>query len=272
MTLLREMVREEWRMHARLFGGRAFAAFPLLVMALTAATAYGLARLGIGPGAVAYGMHHVAFFFGLNVGTVGFVGREALENLLGEASLLVFSARTLPVSRRRILVTFLVKDLLYYVALFVLPAVLGLLPAATALDAPIAGPVLLIATVGGAFMLGVALSFTAATLYLRGVLPLAAGAVLLAAATAAAGPGILAFTPLAFYRAPAAATLVTGFLPIPLIAAAGVLLFRPAHRVRFRTAGDLFPRVDAALPFDRTGIVAKSVLDMSRSSGGAAKL
>jgi len=47
------------------------------------------------------------------------------RNLLGDLTLLVFTARTLPLSQDRLLGIFVVKDLVYYAILFLLPMALG---------------------------------------------------------------------------------------------------------------------------------------------------
>ncbi|MFW5949629.1 MAG: hypothetical protein ACOCSD_08535, partial [Halolamina sp.] len=102
-TVFREMLREEWRLHSELLGGGRFGAFPLLIVALVAGAVWLLDVTGTDPGAVVAGMHALAFVFGLHTGSIGFVGRDAVGNVLGEVTLLVFSARTLPLSQARLL-------------------------------------------------------------------------------------------------------------------------------------------------------------------------
>ncbi|MDY7083296.1 MAG: hypothetical protein SXQ77_13045, partial [Halobacteria archaeon] len=118
MRLLRWMIKEEWRIHSRLFGSWGFGLFPLVILSI-GALGYGLlAYSGFTVEEIAIGLHYAVFFFGLNVGSIGFVSRDAIENLLGESNLLIFSSRTLPISRERIVATFVVKDLIYYSFLY----------------------------------------------------------------------------------------------------------------------------------------------------------
>ena len=116
--LLRLMTVEEWRLHSCMFGGRRFALFPLFVAAVAAGTAAFFALANADAGLLVDGLHLVVAALGLQVGTVGLVGRDALDDLLGETALLLFSARTLPLEPRKLLVAFLVKDVGYYAVLF----------------------------------------------------------------------------------------------------------------------------------------------------------
>src|SRR6056297_3121987 len=130
LHLFRRMLREEWRLHEELFGGRRFGAFPLVVLGLAAGGFELLHVTGTGFDAVLAGLHGLVFFFGLQVGTIGLVGRDALRNVLGDVTLLVFSARTLPVSWTRLLAVFLCKDLVYYAGFFLAPLALAAVPSA----------------------------------------------------------------------------------------------------------------------------------------------
>jgi hypothetical protein len=129
-TLFRAMVVEEWRLHSRLFGGRRFAALPLLVAATSAAAVEALVRTGTDLGAAVAGLHGLAFLVGLQTGTVGLVSRDALDALLGDVTLLISSSTTLPLARRDVLVVFLAKDLSYYAVVFVAPLAVALAPVA----------------------------------------------------------------------------------------------------------------------------------------------
>ncbi len=259
-------------MHARLFGEWGFAAFPFVILVLTAATYHGLLSLGFTAATVAVGLHYIVFFFGLNVGTIGFASQEALQNILGEANMLIFSSHTLPIGRRRVLATFLVKDLLYYAGLFLVPIVLGIAGVDAVRGIGAAAPWLLVLSTTGAFMLGVAVSFAGATLYLRGTWAVIAGTVVAAATVAVLRTDILAYTPLALYREPSVATMLQAFVPVVAIAYLALYFFRPENRVRARTTTDLFSPVKSMLWFDQDGLVTKSLLDMGRSSGGPWKL
>ncbi|MFB6197757.1 MAG: hypothetical protein ABEI52_05730, partial [Halobacteriaceae archaeon] len=71
------------------------------------------------------GIHALVLVFGLHAGSIGFVGRDALQNVLGELTLVIFSARTLPISQEVLLGVFVIKDVIYYSMLFLLPLSFG---------------------------------------------------------------------------------------------------------------------------------------------------
>lgn len=280
-----EMFREEWRLHSRLFGGGRFAAFPLLVAALVAGTTELLVVTGTAPDTVFAGLHALAFVFGLHTGSIGLVGRDALRGLLGDLTLLVFSARTLPLSRGRLLGVFVLKDVVYYTALFLLPMALGTLPAvlagggsaagATAGASGVAGAamsVLLVwATLTLTFVLGI--GTTLAGLGLSG-LGLPGWASLAAVGTAAGaawagGVDVVAYTPYGVFlsltlpRVAGAAALIVGVFTV------GALTFGPTTRPGTRTVAPAFRRW-----LGRVGdpVATKTLLDVHRSAGGVGKV
>ncbi|MCT9098473.1 hypothetical protein [Haloarchaeobius sp. HME9146] len=270
-----EMFREEWRLHSQLFGGGRFAGFPVFVTAITAGAVYLLTTTGTAVGSVLAGVHALAFFFGLHTGSVGFVGRDAMRNLLGDMTLVVFTARTLPISQRKLLGIFLVKDAVYYALLFLLPITLGFVPAVLT-GAGIGWLALptLWATTTATFVLGVAVTFAAIGLSTRG----APGKLLLLGLAAAAGlayaAGIdfVAYTPYGLFDGGTVVEAVAALAPIPLLLALGVAVYDTSYVTPARTAGRTFLTWQDALPFDADGLTVKSLLDVHRSSGGFLKV
>jgi len=281
-TLFRAMVREEWRMHADLFGARRFAAFPLFVALLSTAGVAFLTFAGVALGAVAAGVHALVFLFGLQTGTVGFLGRDAMRNLLGDVTLLVFTTRTLPIERRRALAAFLLKDLVYYAALFMLPLTVAFVPPVLSGGPSPARVGLLWVTLTGTFALGIAATLVLVALSTRGR---AGRAAMLGAAVAlglawTAGAPVLAATPYALYADPSLAAAVVPAALVPALAVAGVWLYDPEYERPARSAGNAFRpwhrRLSRGLgplsPGDADGLVTRSLLDVHRSSGGFFKV
>ncbi|WP_335998511.1 hypothetical protein [Halorientalis halophila] len=269
--LFRRMLREEWRLHEHLFGGRRFAAFPVAVGLLAAGGFALLSYTGTPFSAVVAGLHGLLFFFGLQVGTIGLVGRDALRDALGDVTLLVFSARTLPVSWNRLLAVFLWKDLVYYTCFFIAPLALAAVP--TALAAGI-GPgriALLWLTLIGAFALGVTLSLTLAGAATRSRLLVIAPVALVVAAVLWPGVDPVAYTPYALYRDPSIVSALRGFAPVVGFGVLAPLLFRPADTGAYRTATDRFTSLRSLLR-DRDGLATRSLLEVGRSSGSVWKV
>jgi len=273
--VFREMLREEWRLHSRLLGGRRFGAFPVAVGLLVAGTALLLARTGTSASVVFAGLHGLALVFGLHTGSIGFVGRDALRNLLGEVTLLVFSARTLPLAQSRLLGVFVVKDVVYYGVLFLLPMALGALPAVLAGGA---GPVaaagtlaLLWATLTTTLLLGVGVTLAGVGLSGRGLPGVAvlAGAAVAAGLALARGVDVLAYTPYGVFLDPGPLRAGAAVIAVLAAFAVGAVTFDAAGGGSSRSVGPSFRRLD-----DLVGdpVTARTLLDVHRSSGGLGKV
>lgn len=271
------MLREEWRLHGRLFRGSHFALFPVLVAFVTAGAAGGVVWTGTAPETVYAGLHGLAVVFGLHTGSIGFVGRDAIDDLLGDLTLLVFSARTLPLSQSRLLGVFVVKDLVYYALLFLLPMSLGTATAVAAVGgfpgvASLVGTTALLwATLTCAFVLGMGATLAGLGLTGRGLPGRAVfGAVLAAGAAAwATGVNIAAYTPYGVFLAPTGPRIAATGVAVAAVSLVGAATFDPTARRPARTVGPTFRRWRRRLG---DPVATKTLLDVHRSSGGFAKV
>jgi len=267
-ALFRWMLREEWRLHSHLFGGPRFAAFPLVVAALSGLGTGLLTLTGTPTATVAGGLVALVGFFGLQVGTIGLVGRDALRDVLGDTTLLVFSARTLPLSWRRLLATFLLKDVCYYAGFVLTPAVVGYGAVAIASGAAPATVALLWLAVVAAFAFGAALSLALVAVATRSRLAFVGGLAGGTLAVIALGVDPVAYTPYALYADPSVATAVRGVAPTLALAAVGVAPFQPVEdtgSARHRATERLFTGVSDPL-------TRQSLLSVARSSGSVGKV
>jgi hypothetical protein len=265
------MLREEWRLHEELFGSRRFAAFPVVVFLLGLGGFQLLGVTGTGIGALVGGLHGLLFFFGLQVGTIGLVGRDALRDVLGDVTLLVFSARTLPVSWNRLLGVFLVKDLVYYTAYFVTPLALAAVPSVLGAGVGPARVALLWLTLVGAFGLGTAGSLTLAGLATRNKPLLVVAVAAVVVAVAGFRVEALSFTPYGLYADPSPLAAVRGFAPVVVLGVVGPLLFQPVEGRAQRTSPERFTRLRGLLR-DDTGLTTRPLLDVARTSGSVWKV
>ncbi|MFB6145463.1 MAG: hypothetical protein ABEJ99_03070 [Candidatus Nanohaloarchaea archaeon] len=113
-------------MHSELYRGSNFAAFPLMMFMITFVASYIVLNFStLSTEAFGSFLAFLGLFMGLTVGTIGFSSSDMLKNVFGPTNFLIYSSRTLPVSRKRLLGAFLVKDLIYYTGLFLLPVFLG---------------------------------------------------------------------------------------------------------------------------------------------------
>jgi len=274
-TLFVEMAREEFRLHSDLFGGPRFAAFPLFVAAVGGVVAWFLQWTGASIDSVVAGYHALVFAFGLHTGSIGFVGRDASQNLLGDLTLLIFSGRTLPISRRRLLAVFVAKDVVYYGVLFLLPLSVAFVPAGLGGGglAGVAAGGLLWLTATLTFLFGVSVTLAAVALTTRGASGWGAVVVLAAAVglTVTSTVDLVAFTPYAAYAEPSLLTFLRGNALTPLLIALALATYDATQSSAARTADSSYAAWRDRLPFGDDGLVAKSLLDVHRSSGGFVK-
>ncbi|MEM1988589.1 MAG: hypothetical protein QXS41_01980 [Candidatus Woesearchaeota archaeon] len=70
--------------------------------------------------------HLIFLFFGINVGAFGMFVEEILHRRFGNASTITYSARTQPVSERKIFFAFVIKEMLFYLFLIIIPILIGI--------------------------------------------------------------------------------------------------------------------------------------------------
>lgn len=268
-SLFRRMLAEEFRMHSRLFGSRRFALFPLFTAALVGVGVWLLAGTGTSLDRIVGGLFALVLFMGFQVGTIGLVGRDAIRDVIGDMTLLVFSARTLPVSRRRLLFVFLFKDLLYYVVLFLTPIAVGFLPVVVDGGFTAGEVALLWVTVAATFALGAGTSLALAGIATRSRLAVVGVVAAIAAGLTLEPDLVLSLSPYALYADPSVTTLLSGSGLLVVAVVSGPLLFRPPTRDRAQRAGD-----DRYRQFHRfgDGLTARPLVEVTRSSGSVWKV
>ena len=274
------MMKEEWRMHSTVFGSLGFALFPVIIAIFAF---FGALTLPIFADVfpfdvVALLIHALFLLMGVMVGSFGLMGREFMNRRFGQASLIAYASRSLPVSERRIFAAFLVKDTVYYILLYVFPFAAGLTAAMplAGLD-PVLG-LLAFVSLALAFLLGLSAVCFLSTLYARSVALLATAAVLLAVvALAAYSLGAITVSsllpPYAFFLSPAPEPLALSLLLILVPAAASVLLVTvdyPDRTKRFNNRLD--PMAERLRSLGSAHFIAKDALDLLRSEGGAGKV
>jgi len=279
-TIFTGMLKEEWRVHSTLFGSAGFAIFPLLLVLLSFAGAFFWPIFSdVLPSQTAVALIHGCYLLaGASVGAFGLFGREVMNRRFGQASLIAYSSRSLPVSEQSILLAFFLKDTVYYFFFWVLPFVGGLAFAAPWIGLPIPSVLRLLATLSLSFLTGLSIVFLLSTVYVHSPR-------LLLALFIAAGGGVLIFArsvnmgvtgllpPLGFYEHPTLLLLLVTLLLIIVPCAISVRFMKVEYREetrRFpRTLDSIAGRL-AWLPDPH--LVAKDALDLSRSEGGAGKV
>jgi hypothetical protein len=279
-VLLRHMIVEEWRIHSSIFGSFMFILLPLLVVLFSAAAALSLPLFTqlMPTQQLVLVAHYLFVFFGLNIGAFGLMGKEFMNRRFGQASLIAYSSRSLPVSERRIFLDFLIKDILFYLLLWILPCVAGFALVSPVLSISLGYSLILLLTLSLSFLIGLAAVFLLSTIYAHSV-KLLIGLVLSAAFAVLffrvyLHVGILGMLPsyLLFYELSMTNLLLS--LALFLIPAALSLIFLnvdyPEREKSYRNALDGLINRNPFTGF--APFMAKDYLDLSRSEGGLGKI
>ena len=139
--LFTTMVKEEWRVHSTMFGSLSFALFPVMIFGIAFMGSFliPLMRTTLPAGNLTLIIHANYLMLGIMVGGFGLLGNEVMNRRFGQASLLAYSARSLPLSEKFIFLNFVIKDTVYYFFLWVLPFGFGYILASPFTGVPLAG-------------------------------------------------------------------------------------------------------------------------------------
>ena len=269
------MIKEEWRIHSTMFGSLSFALFPILIfwIAFMGSFLLPLMRQALPAGELSIVLHANYLMLGFMVGAFGLLGSEVMNRRFGQASLLAYAARSLPLPERFIFANFVIKDTLYYFVLWVLPLALGFLLASPFIGVPITLPLLLSLTLTLAFLSGLCLVFFLSSLYSRSKPALAAVLVLLALAAGAIAfvtrenPARL-FPPVMLFNAFSWTNLLVCCATIVILFIVSIWLFTPETADSTKHYHDMLMPLAKKLSFFPTPpLTAKDIIDMYRSGG-----
>jgi hypothetical protein len=277
LELFWSMMKEEWRIHSSIFGNLRFALFPFLVISigLLGTLAVSNFQLLFTRQSIVLATHYLFFFFGLNVGAFGLHAREFMNRRFGQASLIAYSSRTLPVAERTIFVGMVKKDIVYYFALWILPLIIGFSLAAPLLHVPVSYGWVFLLTLSLSFLLGLSAVFFLSMLYARLGKIMVMIIMLAASAAGLMVDGILyKFPPFVYFLTRDLSQVLVSLILIAalmLLSIAFVTFDFPSRRDRF---ADSLTGSIRRLSFagELAKFVAKDLLDLQRSEGGFGKI
>ena len=279
-TIFTAMLKEEWRVHSTLFGSAGFALFPLLLVFFAFAGALFWPFFSdVLPAQTAVALIHFCYLLaGASVGAFGLFGREVMNRRFGQASMIAYSSRSLPVSEQTILLNFFLKDTVYYLFFWVFPFIAGLALAAPFVGIPVTSAIRMLATLSLSFLLGLSLAFILSTIYVHSPRILL-GILIVAAAGAAyyahsVNAGMIALLPsLGLYYTPSALLLLTTLILIIVPCAISVRFLKVEYREETRRFPETLDRLAGILAWSPDAhLIAKDALDLNRSEGGAGKV
>ncbi len=162
-----KMMKEEWRIHTTSFNNKMFAFFPLIIFVLSFVGCLFIPFLKsiITIDQIFKYAHYVFIFFGLSVGAFGLFGKEIMNRRFGQASLIAYSSRSLPVSERSIFFAFFAKDIVYYLHLWIIPIFAGFLVTSQFIGINFISALYACFTLVLSFLLGLSAVFLLSTIY-----------------------------------------------------------------------------------------------------------
>jgi hypothetical protein len=271
--LFTNMVKEEWRVHSTMFGSLSFALFPVMIFGIAFMGSFliPLMRTTLPAGNLALIVHASYLMLGIMVGGFGLLGNEVMNRRFGQASLLAYSARSLPLSEKFIFLNFVIKDTVYYFFLWVLPFGFGYILASPFIGVPLASALLLLLTLTLSFLFGLCGVFFLSAVYARShlVLWLVLLAIIVGVGGLAAITGtnpVLFFPPLLLYNAFTWANFLFSCTVLALLFGVAIVLFNPESVGSEKMYKDSFAPLTRRFSFlPNPPLAAKDSLDLYRS-------
>ena len=271
--LFTNMVKEEWRVHSTMFGSLSFALFPVMIFGIAFMGSFliPLMQTTLPSGNLTLIVHASYLMLGIMVGGFGLLGNEVMNRRFGQASLLAYSARSLPLSEKFIFSNFVIKDTVYYFFLWVLPFGFGYILASPFIGVPLADALLLLLTLTLSFLFGLCSVFFLSAVYARSHLVL--WLVLLAIGVAVGGLAamtgtnpVLFFPPLLLYSAFTWANFLFSCAVLALLFGVAIVLFNPESVGSEKMYKDSFANLTLRFSFlPNPPLTAKDSLDLYRS-------
>jgi hypothetical protein len=274
--LFRVMFKEEWRMHSTLFGSLNFALFPVMIGAIAFMGAFLLPLIGTAMDiTLLVTLMHANFaLLGIMVGSFGIMGKEIMNRRFGQASLLAYSGRSLPISEKRLFLNFVVKDIVYYFILWVLPFCLGFIIAAPFLGMSLYYPLLTLLTLTLSFLTGLCAVFLLSSGYSRSRVAFAGAIALIVLAAAIFvfmfnGNATALFPPLAVFYSFSGESLAISLGLILILFALSMICFTPEYQSAEKHYANRHTALAQKLAFlPQHDLVAKDIIDLYRSGIG----
>lgn len=280
LEILKSMMKEEWRLHSTMFGNLMFALFPVMIAIFSFAGSLFLPLFTtiLPAGKISLLAHYVFVLFGLSVGGLGLFSREVMNRRFGQASLLAYSSRSLPVSERRIFLNFFVKDVIYYFLFWIAPFMAGLAFAMPFIPIGLDYFLLLFLTLSLSFLIGLSAMFFLSTIFAHSSRFFVA-ALLLAAFAGFLTAGyfnidMLGYLPsFSLLASRSAEQLIFSLLLIVIPSAISIIFLKVDYPQRKRVYRNSLDGLSRKLGFSKNAhFISKDLLDLQRSEGGLGKI
>jgi len=278
--ILKIMIKEEWRLHTSLFGKNMFAIFPIVICVGAFITSLFLPYIQtvMTTKQMLQSAHYLFIFFGVTIGAFGLTGKEVMNRRFGQASLIAYSSRSLPVSERFIFLNFLIKDIIYYLFFWILPIILGLTFATFFISINTVSMIIACGTLILSFLIGLSIIFLLSTIYAHSskifIFLLISMVFVFVVLTNYYSISIATMLlPFSIFYYPSNTKLLLIILLIIIPSAIGLIFLKVDYPERKKQYHNSLTDLTIKLKFSpHSYYIAKDFLDLKRSEGGLGKI
>ncbi len=168
-TLIRLMLKEEYRFQTSFFSKYNFFGFPIMIMIFTLILAVFSPQLmkEMSLYQIHLTLHSSLFLYGLSMGAFAFLGREYLERRFGRVNFMVSAPILLPVNFKTAFFAFYFHDVIFYIFVSIIPFTCGLLLSVPFSGIMITSILFLAVMLTISFFLGISFSFFMSAIYMK---------------------------------------------------------------------------------------------------------
>lgn len=274
--LFKSMLKEEWRLHQSFIGRLGSVMFPVFTLVFTVLIAFfgQIALRNLNRDTAIQILHGAALLYGLFVGALGGMGEQVMTRRLGQVSMLLQLPQHYPVSFKRVMGIFFVKDAFFYFGYTFLPLTAGLL-----ISSPIIGAGLAEMFMGGAtlfmtFMMGMASSFFMSAVYTSnkqagGILLLVAGMLIGLVWPLGLVPLGELLPPLGYWSSGNSISLSLSVLYVVSVSVLGALSVKERYESKVHIYENRLLKAEMRLTWigDLSTLLSKEWLELKRSGG-----
>jgi MFS family permease len=163
------MLKEEFRFHTSHSNRYIFLSFPFIVCLFSFATALSSARIfeEVTPDRMIQMVHLSIFLYGMSVGAFAFLGMQMVERRFGRRNFLVAMPSILPLSYKKTFFGLYLRDVIFYMALLIIPLILGLVLSVPITNFSLVSIGILFVAIILSFLMGMSVSFFMSAVYVR---------------------------------------------------------------------------------------------------------
>lgn len=168
-TLIKLMLKEEYRFHTSFLAKYNFLGFPIMIMVFTFILAIFTPQLlnELTVEEIYFSLHTSLFLYGLSMGAFAFLGREYIERRFGQVNFMVSAPILLPIKFKTAFFAFYLHDVIFYMFVSIIPFTCGLLLSIPFSGIMISSVLLLAFMVTLSFLIGISFSFFMSAVYMK---------------------------------------------------------------------------------------------------------